>query len=368
MKLSAGPTDLGNAMRSTPMTEKKRKLDFLIAVYNRPAYLHRLLKTGLALNVPGAYFVVMDDCSSQAESVPGLGDATVEAVCRSFNDPRVIYSRNPENMSVAKSLARYYRELCDADYTSLLNPKDEFIDGEPICDALAKLDADPALSFVVYPLRQGDLEVADKLLDFQYARMTGKEFIARHIEDANLQHCSGYAVMRVSNAVAAGIPNNLDLRSYGLEDASGIDHDMLFRMATLGDVDFTANPPIRRWIGDGYTQRFPLTFGYSQYQYARRLVLELGPGGWISRKSQRDYLSFRLMLVLWGAMAIRSGYTGVVEKDFSRLGNHLRSPLWLYTALECLRFRIWPSRRMISLYVTAFMPWLPESIRSRFRE
>ena len=349
------------------MTEK-RKLDFLIIVYNRPAYLHRILKTGLALDMPGTCFVVLDDMSDRPENVPGLGEATVEEVCQSFSDPRIIYSRNPENMGVARSLGRYYRELCEADYTSLLNPKDEFIDGQPIREAIAKMDAHPQLSFVAYPLRQGDPETADKLLSFDYPRMTGRQFISYHIDDGNLQHCCGYALLRVENVRKAGIPNNLDLRSCGLEDASGIDHDMLFRMATLGDVDFTAHPPIRRWIGDGYTQRFPLTFGYSQYQYARRLVLELGPSGWISRKSQRDYLSFRLMLVLWGAMAIRSGYTGVVEKDFSRLSNHLRSPLWLYTALECLRFGMWPTRRMISLYVTAFMPWLPESIRAKFRE
>lgn len=345
-----------------------RKLDFLIIVYNRAAYLHRILKTGLALNMPGAYFVVMDDVSDQAENVPELGDVTVEAVCRSFADPRVIYSRNPENMGVARSLARYYRELCEADYTSLLNPKDEFIDGQPIREAIDKLDADPSLTFVAYPLRQGDLEAPDKPLLFQYDRMSGKEFISRHIADENLQHCCGYALMRVSNVRKVGIPNNLDLRSFGLEDASGIDHDMLFRMATLGDVDFTRNPPIRRWIGDGYTQRFPLTFAYAQYQYARRLVLELAPGKWISRADWKAYLAFRLMLILWGAMAVRRRYTRVVEADFSRLERHLRTPLWLYTLLESLRFRLWPSRRMVSLYVTAFMPWLPESVRDRFKE
>lgn len=352
--------------RSILMPASARKLDFLIPVYNRPAYLYRILSTGLALNIPGAYFVVIDDFSDQVEEVPGLGALTVEAVCASFKDSRVIYSRNPRNMSVAASLDRYYRDVCEADYTSLLNPKDEFLDGAPICEALAKMDADPKLSFVVYPLRQGDPENADRFLSFRYDRMSGKEFIARHIEDENLQHCSGYAIMRVTNARIIGIPNNLDLRSYGLEDASGIDHDMLFRMATLGDVEFTADPPIRRWIGSGYTQRFPLTFGYSQYQYARRLVIELGPDGWISRKSQRHYLAFRLMLVAWGAVAVRGPYTGVVEKDFSKLDRHMGVPLWLYILLECVRFGIWPTRRMMSLYTTAFMPWLPKWARSYF--
>jgi hypothetical protein len=355
-------------MKATPQpsgrTGQKRRLDFLLPVYDRPAYLYRVLKTGLALDIPGSHFVVIDDASGKVEHVPGLGDATVESVCQSFQDPRVIYSRNPANMGMAKTLVRYYQELCDAEFTSLINPKDEFLDGAPIREALAKHDADPNLSLVVYPIRQGDPEDSDRLLSFRYERMTGKEFIARHIEDANLQHCSGYAVMRVEKARKAGIPRNLDLRSLGIDDAPGIDHDMLFSVAAIGDVDFVADPPVRRWIGDGYTQRFPLTFAYTQYQYARRLVLELGARGMMERRSQVQYLSFRLMLILWGAMAVRCRYTGVVEEDFSRPAKHLRVPLWLYAPMECLRFRMWPTRRMVSLYVTAFMPWLPKRLKS----
>ena len=134
----------------------KRKLDILIPCFNRPRYLHRILETGLELAIPGAYFVVFDDASDAPEDVPGLGMATTEAVCRSFGDDHVIHIRNPTNMGVAKSLTRYYAEFCDAEYTSLLNPKDEFINAAPIVGALAKLDDDPKLSFVVYPLRQVD--------------------------------------------------------------------------------------------------------------------------------------------------------------------------------------------------------------------
>jgi hypothetical protein len=364
MTHSTPQADVGQAALTDKTRPPKRKLDFLIAVYDRPAYLHRYLKTGLALDVPGINFVVMDDASSKSEEIPGLGKLTVEEVCRSFGDSRVIYSRNPTNMGVANSLVRYYRELCDAEYAALQNPKDEFVDGEPLREALAKLDANPSVSLLVYPIRQGDPENADTLFSLPYNRMPGKEFIARHIQDGNLQHCSSYAIVRVSDARRARIPQNLDLRAKGLEDGSGIDHDMLFRVAILGDVDFASGPPIRRWIGDGYTQRLPLTFAYTQYQYARRLVLELGRAGWISRESQREYLSFRLMLILWGAMAVRCRYTGVVEADFSRLAEHLGMPLWLYALLECVRFGIWPTRRMVSLYVAAFMPWLPERMKS----
>jgi len=338
--------------RLAVLPPKKRKLDFLIAVYDRPAYLHRILQTGLALDIPGAHFVVIDDNSSLVENVPALGHATVESVCRSFRDPRVIYSRNPRNMGVAKSLIRYYEDLCNADYTSLLNPKDEFLDGAPIREALAKLDADSGLTFVVYPLRQADRVTDDTPLSFDYDRMTGKEFIARHVEDPNLQHCSGYAVVRVSAARKAGIPRDLDLRSYNLEDASGIDHDMIFSVATEGDVDFVSEAPIRRHISGGYTERFPLTFGYCQYQYARRLMRELEPRGFVSAQTRRRYLGFWHMIMARGlVVALRHVHGTELEDGTSRIKSHLTVPFLIYLPLECLRFRVLPRRETVQTYL-----------------
>jgi hypothetical protein len=231
---------------STINRPRRHKLDFLLSCFNRSRYLHHILKTGLALNIPGTSFVVFDDASSASEDVPGLGPATVEAVCRSFADDRVIYVRNPTNIGVTKSLVRYYRDVCDAEYTTLLNPKDEFIDGQPNLEALAKLDADPKVSMVVYPLRQADRNESDNPLLFNYARMSGRDFVAQHVRDATLQHVSGYAVMRVAALRAAQLPRDLDLRSHGLEDASGIDHDLIFNMATTGDVSWTATPSVSR--------------------------------------------------------------------------------------------------------------------------
>ena len=339
--------------RPTPVAPpKERKLDFLIACFNRSRHLHHILQTGLALNIPGAYFVVFDDASTLAEDVPGLGIATLETVCRSFNDNRVIYIRNPTNMGVTKSLVRYYREFCDAEYTSLLNPKDEFIDGQPIIDALGKLDADPALSFVVYPLRQSDRDESDKPLLFSYSRMSGKDFVASHVRDTTLQHVSGYAIMRVSSARKAGIPRDLDLRAHGLEDASGIDHDMIFNMATTGDVEFVDKPPIRRKITDGYTERYPLTFAYSQYQYARRLMRELEPQGIVSAETRRLYISWWHLLIARGlVVAYRHVYGSEEEDGVKRIRPHLPMPILLYLPAECVRFRVLPRSETIRTYL-----------------
>lgn len=133
-----------------------RKLDFLTACFKRPRYLHHFLRTGLSLYIEGAHFVVFDEASDASEDVPGLGLASTEEVCRSFGDLRVIYVRNPTNIGFAKSLARYHQDFCAAEYVALSNPKDEFISRAPISSAIAKLDADPTLSFVVFPIRQVD--------------------------------------------------------------------------------------------------------------------------------------------------------------------------------------------------------------------
>ncbi len=337
-------------LRATPLP-KKRKLDVLIPCFNRPNYLHRILKTGLELGIPGVYFVVFDDASNGFEEVPGLGSVTTEMVCRSFNDERVVYTRNPTNMGVAKSLERYYRELCDAEYTSLLNPKDEFIDAAPIVSALTKLDADPKVSFVVYPLRQIDRVETDKPLLFNYNRMTGREFVAAHVRDTMLQHCSGYAILRVSALRKSGIPRDLDLRAYGLEDASGIDHEMLFTLATTGDVEFESAPPVRRTIVDGYTERYPLTFAYSQYQYARRLMAELEPRGFVSAETRRLYISFWHLIIARGlVVAYRHVHGSEQEHGVSRIRPHLSMPILLYLPFEALRFRVWPRKETIKTY------------------
>lgn len=331
---------------------KARKLDLLIPCFNRAAAVHHILKTALAFNIPGAYFVVFDDGSCAFEDVLGLGRVNPEMVCRSFNDERVIYTRNPTNMGVAKSLEYYYRVNCDAEYTSLLNPKDEFISGEPIAEAVAKLDADPKVSFVVYPLRQIDQSETDKPLLFNYARMSGREFIAAHVRDSALQHCSGYAVIRVSALRAASTPRNLDLREFGLEDASGIDHEMIFNLATTGDVDFVNEAPIRRKIVGGYTENYPLTFAYTQYQYARRLMAELEPRGYVSALTRRQYLSFWHLIIARGlVVAYKPVYGTELERGVKRIRPHLQMPILLYLPLECLRWRVMPRMEALKTYM-----------------
>jgi hypothetical protein len=273
-------------------------------------------------------------------------------VCRSFGDERVIYTRNATNIGVAQSLKRYYGDLCDATYAALLNPKDEFISAAPIVSALAKLEADPKLSFVVYPLRSTDRVADDRPLLFDYKRMSGREFVAAHVRDTNLQHAGAYAIMRVDAARKVGAPRDLELRAYGIEDGSGIDHDMLFTVATTGDVEFESEPPLRRLTLGGYTELYPLTFAYSQYQYARRLMSELEPRGFVSAATRRQYLGLWHLLIVRGlVVAYRAVYGTEQDQGDTRIRPHLGMSLLLYLPLECFRFRVVPDAETVRTYL-----------------
>ena len=331
-----------------------RHLDVLIPSYNRPAKLHHILKTGLALAIPGVSFVVMDDGSTAMEDVPGLGWVTTERVCASFADKRVVYLQNPENAGPTVSLQRYYRGHCSCRYTMLVNDKDEFISREPIVSALRKLDADPKLSMVMIPLRQIDRTADDRPLPFSYPRMSGKDFLAQYVEDPALQHAGMYGVIRVDAVRQTGVPRPLNLRQFGLEDAFGIDIDFLFMIATTGDFEFESEAHVRRSVVDGATERFPLTFAYSYYQYAKRAMRELRARGFVSRRTVRRYIGLWILLIDRGLVVAHRPVHGTeLERGTERIRPHLPLPILLYLPLECLRFAIWPTREMIALYKTA---------------
>lgn len=236
---------------------------------------------------------------------------------------------------------------------ALANPKDEFIDGAPVRDALKKLDEDHTIGLVVFPIRQLDRFASDRVHLFHYSWMSGKDFIAHYVVDSTLQHCSSYALMRVSAVRAAGCPRNLKLRELGLEDGSGIDHYLIFNVAATGDVDFVDEPPIRRRIIGGYTEQFPLTLAYTQYRYALRLMEDLVPRGHVSAETRRVYLSFWHLLMARGLFVAFRGAVGCVEQGTSRVRPSLSMPILLYLPYECERLRILPRRETVYQYVRA---------------
>lgn len=332
-------------------TEPVRTLDVIIPSYNRPALLHELLTTGLALGVPGMHLVVIDDGSTLSEEIPGRGECDTKSVCESFDSDRVIYIRNPENMGLARSWERYYLEYCNARYTLSVTDKDEFIEPGPIVSAIEKLEGDPGLSMVVIPLRQKDRSEDDRPLNFEYPRMSGREFLARYVEDNMLQHCAMWGVSRVSAGHKAGLPRSLHLRRYGLDDAFGLDLDFVLMMATTGDVEFETAAHIRRSTLGGATERYPLTFAYTYFQYAKRVMRELRRRGFISREAERSYIAFWILLINRGLrVAYRPVHGTELEDGTKRIRGHLRMPIHLYILLHVIRYRVSPSEEMKQLF------------------
>lgn len=333
--------------------ELRPRLEVVVPTYNRPAKLHRLLASGLALAVPGMRFVVIDDCSTVCEEVPGIGLASTEEVCASFDTDRVTYLRNERNVGVAASWQRYYRDLCKAEYASTMTDKDEFIDPAPIVSALGKLDTDPGLAMVVLPLRQNDRLMEDRGLLFDYPTMSGRDYLARYVQDSRLQHCSMYSIVRVEAIRAAGVPRPLGLRRWDLDDGFGTDIDFVFNVATTGDVAFERDAHIRRSTLAGGTERYPLTFAYTYYQYAKRAMRELRARGFVTRETARRYLSLWILLICRGLLvAYRPVHGTELEPGTERIRRHLRMPIHLYLVVECIRHRIRPTREMTSLFWT----------------
>ena len=237
-------------------------------------------------------FVVIDDNSSLSEEIPGEGIMNTHEVCQSFQSDRIIYRRNTENIGVAGAWKNYYHKDCSACYTMAVTDKDEFIGSEPLVSALRKLDADPQLAFVVLPLHQRDRVMQDRFINFSYARMSGREYLRNYVKDDALQHCSIWGIMRVKCVRASGLPRPMNLRQFGLEDSFGIDLDFVLKMATQGDVDFEVEPAVRRSIIAGSTEKMPLIFAYTYFQYAKRVFTELRATKFIEADTERTYVAF----------------------------------------------------------------------------
>jgi glycosyltransferase involved in cell wall biosynthesis len=331
-----------------------RKLDVLIPTLNRPAKLHALLRSGLALDVPGLHLVVIDDGSTVREDVPGLGAMDTRAVCESFADTRIVYIRNDQNIGLARSWERYHESLCDADYVMSVVDKDEFVDAAPIVSAMSKLEADDAISMVMIPLRQHDRKMDDRPLLFDYPRMSGREFLRAYVRDSMLQHGGMYGILRVAAARRVGLPRPLGLRRFGLDDGFGIDVDFILNMARTGDFDFENVAHVRRSIVEGGTERYPLTFAYTYYQYAKRALRELERDGWIDRESVRIYTGLWMLLICRGLhVALRPMHGSEREPGTDRISGHLRVPLHLYVALECLKCGLWPEKETRAMFVAS---------------
>lgn len=332
------------------MNHPSYRLDIVIPTYNRPALLYRLIHTIFQMQLSGVRIVILDDASTVSEVVPGLGDASVKAVCESFGSDHIAYFRADTNRGIVALLTLYHRHFCAARYTLLMTDKDEFLDAAPIHHALSALDEDPALSMVLIPIVQKNRDGQERHLSCEYQKMSGATFIEKYVYDTNLQHAASFSIFRVSGIRAAGVPRLLNLRAYGLEDACGFDIDFLMMVAATGDVGFGTVPHVRHNVVGGFTEKYPLTFAYCYYQYAKRTMKELRLKGVVSKKTERDYLAWWNLLILRGLHAVRHPSDTREEKGTRRLSKHLKVNILIYCVWQCMRYQIWPTTEMKNLF------------------
>jgi hypothetical protein len=329
-------------------------LDIAIGTYNRPKVLYAFLKTGLGMNLPGVRFIVIDDASEKIEDVPGLGACSTSDVFDFFACDRVLYIKKETNKGVCANIIDFYANHCSARYVMRACDKDEFINKVPIENAIAKLDADKELILVQIPLTEKNQTEDHKQLSFNYSRMNGKEYISHYIRDTHLQHSAAYAIHRVATAKKAGVPRSLHLRKHGLADLFGFDVDFILKIAATGGyIEFETEPHVRRSTIGGATEKSPLLFAYCYYQYAKRAMRDLRQLNMISRKDMQYYLSWWHLLLLRGLVVIYQPSESRTEKNTTQIHKHLKIPILLYYALECIRYNVFPDkekRLLIKLY------------------
>jgi glycosyltransferase involved in cell wall biosynthesis len=337
------------AVSDVPPT--RLKLDIVIPTYNRPRLLDRCVRSALEMDIPGLRVVVIDDGSTVNEE---LGDGTVcdtPSVIARLADPRLDYTRLEKNGGLGAVFETYAARGDQAEYMTVINDDDIYINAEPILDAIAMLDDDCEMALVQISLiRRADDRHIDEVIALPYPTLSPREFLHRYIEDESIKHTTMYGLFRSKYIAATGALKSMHLRDWGLEDAFGIDTDFLFRMATMGKAGFVNKPHILRRETDGLTARYPTSFAYCYYQYILRGLKYLEDKHALERKYARMFVAWWMKVTL---MMYSSSLTMPSSREYGseRIRRHLRYPLHLYIVRQMIRFRFWPDRESLRLFL-----------------
>ena len=351
-------------------TPKNRKLDVIVPSFNRPLRLYSFLKSAIKQNISGMYLVIIDDGSTLKEKIPNIGMLDTMGVCKFFKSSNILYYRNTKNSGVAVCWETFYNYLCNSKYTMSVTDKDEFINGNSIKKALKAMDQDENISTSLIPLKQKDRSNDNFIFYFKYKdRITGKKFLYHYVRDINLMHCAMWGIYRFKHHNSINKPRSLDFRSHGLDDGFGIDLDFVWNAVVKGDVIFFDQPHIRRSTLEGGTEKFPLTFAYCYYLYARRITREMLLKENIDKYSVKKYRLMWLKLILNGFI-ISLNHKHGTEKEIgrSRIKKHLKKPIVIFVFLEylknCILFDvILPSFKKSILKILKFFMMEPELSR-----
>lgn len=345
-------------VKELELDNDKKIIDIVVPTFNRPRVLFRLLSSFMDARLSGVRMVIIDDASFVSEKIENIGPMNTADVCAYFKSNRVFYTKNPKNIGVPKSWRRYYDDICDVKYTMSMTDKDIILPGNGILRAAGKMDDDPTISLVVMPMLQIDRSgTHETKIEFPYSeKVSGKKFLEMYVNDPALQHCSMWGLIRSSEIKKAGCPRDMRLRDQGLDDGFGIDVDLIFNIVCKNDVAFEKTMHVKRSTVSGGTEKYPLTFAYTYYQYASRVVAEFEKLGYMSKRTAKTYRKWWLLLIFRGLdVAFRHVHGTELEKGTDRIKQHLKMPLLMYLFRELIKHRIAPNTEMFKRLLSAYL-------------
>lgn len=329
----------------------RRKIDVLVPTFDRPRKLFELIDSALRLKLYFVTFFIFDDGSTKKEHIPGFGFLSTYEVCNVFDSETIIYERSEESIGVAKHWETYFKNGDCAEYFMAIPDKDKFISREALELAISVLHSDSDTSFVIAPLVQEDRESANRLIKFKNNKWKRHEFIEDYVSDNSLKHCAMWGVFRTDLTLKNPIQAHLNLREYGLDDGFGIDLKLVMYFAAKGMVNSIDVPIIKRTTISGATEKYPLTFAYSYYQYAKDIFLDLLKNKIIKPKTFRKYCLFWITLMLRGFRVSHEHVHGSeLEVGIQRIKTHLGSNFHVYILMEIISLRIAPTIEIIRLF------------------
>jgi glycosyltransferase involved in cell wall biosynthesis len=199
-------------------------VSFCVPTYNRARLLGETLKSALAQTVSDFEIVVVDDVSP---------DATPELM-RRYTDPRIRYSRNPENLGVPENLNRAF-SLARGRYLVLLEDHD-LVAPTYLEAALAILERHPGVGFVgsgIVMIDQEGKPVRQWMADLPEVT-PGREllrFLLRHTT------CPFSVTTVIRRSFLAGVEPAFDARYWWFAD-----QHLWLQMAARSDFGFVREP------------------------------------------------------------------------------------------------------------------------------
>jgi len=332
------PND-GSAASVRPTPEVK--FDILIPTYNRPRLLDIALRNAFSIALPQCRIVVIDDGSEISQELDDGTTLDTAGVVERHEDSRLVYHRFDRNRGLGAVFETYLAELLNGEDLMIVGDDDVLIDGAPIQKGLDLLDSESKLSAVMFPIRQKDHLGENRLIELNYTRMNGHQFLHRYVDDDPIKHVAMYGLFRTEDIYRSGGFQSMGLREkYGLDDAFGIDTDFLFRIATVGGFDFIQEPHLRRQDIGGITERFPVSFAYCYYQYVLRALKILRRKDFMERRYQQKFVRqwLKIMLMSYSSSLHMANSE---ERGSERIRKHLKYPIHLYILLQLMRFHIW---------------------------